>query len=122
MRAEIPLIPEALYILLQFYAWLGIVAGLTRFHKGISTTAQRGWFISWPLLGIVYGQYSAGKYYDTSRQAVQILANAEGSHHYWNGRHGSKVVMPRLVLWSFGAATIGGVVAMVQQYLLFIEC
>ena len=121
MKAEIPLIPEAVYIVFQFYAWLGIVAGLTRFRSGISTTAQRGWFISWPLLGIVYGQYSAGKYYDTSRQAVKILAVPEEGH-FWDGGHGNKVGMPRLVLWSFGAATIGGVVAMVQQYLLFIEC
>jgi hypothetical protein len=120
MKSEVSLIPEALYVVFQFYIWLGIVAGLTRFRSGISTTAQRGWFVSWPLLGVIYGQSTAGKYFDTSEQAVKILASpARG--FCWNGRR-RNVVMPRLVLWTFGAATIGGVVAMVQQYLLFIEC
>jgi hypothetical protein len=41
--------------LLQFALYLAVVGGITRFRNGISTSEQRGWFMSWALLGTLYG-------------------------------------------------------------------
>jgi hypothetical protein len=71
---------------------------------------------------MLYGQYTASKYRETSRQTVEI-ATVPQENSTWDGLHeDSEDKMPRIIVLAFGAATIGGVVAMVQQYLHFIEC
>jgi hypothetical protein len=122
MKSEMSQIPEVFCISLQIYSFFGIVGGLTRFRPGISTRAQRGWFISWPLIGIIYGQFSTSKYEKITRQTVKIAAVPQ-ENSTWDGRHDAfEDEAPWITVLVFGAATIGGVVAMVQQYVHLIEC
>jgi hypothetical protein len=142
MKSELSDIIEFSCAAVQVYLFIGILGGLTRFRPGISTRAQRGWFISWPLIGMIYGQYIASEYRETSRQTVKI-AHVPQETSTWDGLHASSEDdMTSLVRLAFGAAithaivqllhiifalalgagTIGGVVAMAQQYLHFIEC
>lgn len=56
---------------------LAIVGGLSGFHAGRSTTAQRGWTMSWLVLGIVYGQWNGvigGQYGDIGAMSLALLA------------------------------------------------
>ena len=84
--------------------YLAIVGGKTRFRPGISSPAQRGWFVSWAIIGILYGSMFS---------LFTRIRNPSSAMQRW-----------RNVVLSFitGAATVGGVVAMVQQYLQFVEC
>jgi hypothetical protein len=123
MKPEISDTLELFCVNLQIYSFFGTVGGLTRFRQGISTRAQRGWFISWPLIGMIYGALASGasRYEDTSRQTVKIAAVPQ-ENSTWDGLHEDSNTAQLLGALVLGAATIGGVVAMVQQYLHLIEC
>ena len=85
---------------LQVVLYLAIVGGCTHFQSGISSRAQRGWFISWALVGSIYGlelQSQTGE-----GMVIQIMQSMR--------------------MLCFGAASIGGVVAMIQQYLHLYQC
>ena len=96
-------VEKGLSLVLYFHLtiYLAIVGGKTRFRPGISSRAQRGWFVSWAVIGILYGSvFSFSAMGGKLRSAQWLIALA----------------------FMFGAATVGGVVAMVQQYLQFVEC
>ena len=92
---------------LQLALYLAIIGGITRFRSGISSPAQRGWFISWALCGIFFGNVDLFR--DT-----RIGQLVEGG--LW--------VMVIEYLWRIvmGTAAVGGLVVMVQQYMQFVEC
>jgi hypothetical protein len=96
----------SLVVYLHLAIYLAIVGGKTRFRPGNSSRAQRGWFVSWAVIGIVYG----------------ALFSAYAKRTVDNKARSVTSVALVLVAFIFGAATIGGVVAMVQQYLQFVEC
>ena len=85
---------------LQVALYLAIVGGCTHFQSGISSRAQRGWFVSWALVGSIYGlelQSQTGE-----GMVIQIMQSMR--------------------MLCVGAASIGGVVAMIQQYLHLYQC
>ena len=45
---------------LELVTYLAIMGGMTRFHNRESTIAQRGWLISWAIVGIVVGSLLEG--------------------------------------------------------------
>ena len=96
-----------LFTYLQLAIYLAIIGGKTQFRRGISTSAQRGWFVSWAVLGIFYGSgyiFVARAYTISEGIKTQILSFTHLLHYVAT------------------AATVGGVVVMVQQYLQFVEC
>ena len=90
---------------LHLTIYLAIVGSKTRFRPGISSLAQRGWFVSWAVIGILYG--SAVPFAAKIRQIAPV---------------GMRSWVLELGVLCCGAAAMGGVVAMVQQYLQFVEC
>jgi hypothetical protein len=94
------------FTLLEVAVYLVIVGGITHFHPGISSRAQRGWFLSWALLGIIYGL-----------GFINQLPPSEA------GFTKVRVELVRIfAAMIIGAATIGGIVAMIQQYLHLFQC
>lgn len=67
---------------LLLYSWpmslvpLAIVGGLSGFHSGNGTKAQRGWTMSWLVIGTVYGQWGGlfGGAYSNSYLVAMLLA------------------------------------------------
>jgi hypothetical protein len=55
---------QCVSIILSLVIYLSIVGGITRFRYGISTLAQRGWFISWAIMGVTFGPFIWGGYRD----------------------------------------------------------
>ena len=64
---------EPWHLKLTWISWLvclvplAIVGGLSGFHSGHSTKAQRGWMMSWLVIGIVHGLVAGGIGYWTSK-------------------------------------------------------
>lgn len=90
-------------VILELAVYLAIVGGITRFRPGISSRAQRGWFVLWAVVGTIYGV--------TLRSG--ILRDEDEDDKWFHS-----------YVFSFcaGAAAIGGVVAMIQQYLHLFQC
>ena len=102
-RIELVTRNDNLWILLgvlQVALYLVIVGGCTHFQSGISSRAQRGWFVSWALVGSTYGL----TFQSVTGEGMVI-----------------QIIQSMVILW-FGAASIGGVVAMIQQYLHLYQC
>jgi hypothetical protein len=74
----------------QLAVYLVIIGAITCFRSRISSHAQRGWFMSWPLIGIIYrciiGLFS---YEDVAKEYVQevkIYRVAQQAHEgIWHG-------------------------------------
>jgi hypothetical protein len=127
MKSEKSEIIEIVSCIVQLAVYLVIIGAITRFRSGISSRAQRGWFMSWPLIGIIYGCVIGSLSYeeDVANEYVQEVKIYRVSRAHGGIWHGS----PEDSGWSawfigcvLGAATIGGVVAMVQQYLHLVQC
>ena len=97
----------SLFTYLQLAIYLAIIGGKTQFRRGISSRAQRGWFVSWAVLGIFYGSgyIFVARAYTISEGFKYQLSSFTSLLHY-----------------VATAATVGGVIVMVQQYLQFVEC
>ena len=55
-EAGLPVIIQAyLHVILELVTYLAIMGGMTGFHQQASTIAQRGWLISWAIIGIFTG-------------------------------------------------------------------
>jgi hypothetical protein len=97
-----------IFAFLYTACYLSIVAGITRFRPGISTQAQRGWFISWAIVGSSTGFVL--KELSESNDSVSTHSVA------------SVAVIPIIISLMYGVPTIGGIVAMIRQYLHLFEC
>lgn len=154
MKRQNDLIVVALFQvgIFEFFAYLAIVGGMTNFHPGISSRAQRGWFMSWALLGCIYGLFedfiNVGEKgapgdvvicqdtdlerKETNRRRIaedgidsesdeDELLRELGCYKLYGIRELHAIFKrycPQLILITGpGVATIGGVVAMIQQYL-----
>ena len=85
-------------LFLQVALYLAIVGGCTHFQSGISSRAQRGWFVSWVLVGSTFG-------------------------HVFQSLFGEGMVIGQSIsIFYFGVASIGGVVTMIQRYLHLYQC
>jgi hypothetical protein len=115
--------------LLLIASYLAIVGAISRFRNGISTQAQRGWFLSWGIVGILYGLILS--MFDASEVDVIICRKQDEATHTKIRQKDS--ALHRIiddvgqyyviaVLMTAGSATIGGIIAMVQQYLHIYEC
>lgn len=62
--------------LLQFAIYLAVVGGVTRFRPGISSSAQRGWFMSWALCGTLYGYLARPMPAGPTKRSVAALLTA----------------------------------------------
>jgi hypothetical protein len=128
MKPEISIRLEMAAAILQYVIYLAIVGGVTRFRSGISSRAQRGWFMSWALIGTIYGCFvgAAATYEEHAAkectQEVRILKVPRTKEDGWRGAPEVTGFFWWAVSCSCGAATIGGVIAMVQQYLHFVQC
>jgi hypothetical protein len=112
--------------------YLTLVGALSRFHNGISSQAERGWFLSWGIVGTIYGLLPS-----------RIRVIREGSSQVIICQEQDKVARARIQksrdsLWKLlsiiaefmikltkvlvGAVTIGGIATMVKQYLRIYEC
>ena len=111
-----------LNLYLQLAIYLAIIGGRTRFRAGISSRAQRGWFMSWAILGIVYGNMSLFEDDDDDDDDDIWLAFSPAGPRPFKKITVYQKVLATVFPMMTGAATIGGVVAMVQQYTQFVEC
>ncbi|PVG01508.1 hypothetical protein CPB86DRAFT_835296 [Serendipita vermifera] len=109
---------------------LAIVGGLSRFRNGISTQAERGWFMSWSILGTCYGMFSFNIFANADLGKVIICQSGDE-----RSREKIRLRQPKLaaLLSKFrgptkllqllvGVATIGGVVTMIKQYIRIYQC
>lgn len=84
--------------------WI-VIAALTRFQNGSSTKAQRGWTISWLVLGQFCGF-----------ALVMVVSQQLPEEKYW------EVFMVVAGALTYSIASIGGMVVVVQMILAFGSC
>jgi hypothetical protein len=112
--------------------YLAIVGALSRFDSGISTRAERGWFLSWAIVGSIYGLAPSRiqtlgcgsgqviichKRDENTRRRITERNNS--SRHFLGKWMKQLKMVPKVVL---SVATIGGVVKLAQQYIDLYEC
>ncbi|KAF8501888.1 hypothetical protein JB92DRAFT_3098970 [Gautieria morchelliformis] len=119
----------------EFAVYLAIVGGVTRFSSGISSRAQRGWFLSWALCGTIYGYIfnpqPSKEIADRGKElvadifkAVNLITRTPSSQHQLPTPITGTLATIIQILYALPAwvPTVGGVVAMIQQYLHLIQC
>jgi hypothetical protein len=123
MKSEKSGVIEMVSGFVQLAIYLVIIGAITRFRSGISSRAQRGWFMSWALIGIIYGSLSYEEDVDDEyMQEVKIYRVSRAHGGIWHGSPADSGWSAWFIGCVLGAATIGGVVAMVQQYLHLVQC
>jgi uncharacterized membrane protein HdeD (DUF308 family) len=114
---------SAVYFLLNIVVYVGIVGGMTHFEQKESTVAQRGWFISWAILGSAYG--CAGYLVKLSEETIKNThSDKEKAERQISSitSSSSRMITSMATILSFGAPAIGGLVALCQQYLADYTC
>lgn len=96
--------------------YLAIVGGITRFRPGISRRAQRGRFVSWGVLGTITGSVFD---YLTEKDGDDVLDDLEAK---WGQQHRLLCLCKIALGGAFWTATVGGIVAMIQQYIHLFRC
>jgi len=92
---------------LAFVAPYAIIAGLTKFNPGKSTVSQRGWIVSWLVLGQCIG--------------VIIGLRLQDNHGYgWNSWEIATIAIMMVIF--YGAPAVGGFVTVGMMINEFGSC
>ena len=115
---------------LELVTYLAIMGGMTRFHNRESTIAQRGWLISWTIVGICVGSSLEGVGIMFRKIWSQVKMKIPGEVTFI-GKINDAVLeldergdkwLPLFLSIMYGVPTIGGLVVLSQQYLTNFVC